>query len=106
MGALKTPDERYIVVKGQLWRATDPSLDESERQRWVDRLMDCRRAVASARRNGDTEAEREARNGVDQAKQALGERGPVWWDDGAPDYNRKKIQNTPYKTWYESLENQ
>jgi hypothetical protein len=30
-----------------------------------------------------------ARLKVDAAKQALGERDEVWWDDGAPDYNRR-----------------
>ncbi|WP_235531902.1 hypothetical protein [Sphingomonas sp. Leaf67] len=40
-----------------------------------------------------------ARKAVDAAKVALGERGPVWWDDGAPDYNRRKVENTPYAGW-------
>ena len=25
---------------------------------------------------------------------ALGERGPVWWTDGAPDLNRQMARNT------------
>ncbi len=29
-------------------------------------------------------------------KIGLGERGPVWWDDGEPDYNRRLIQNSPH----------
>jgi hypothetical protein len=32
-----------------------------------------------------------------------GERGPVWWTDGAPDYNRHMARNTPYRKWYESI---
>jgi hypothetical protein len=32
---------------------------------------------------------------VDEAKQALGERGPVWWD-GSPDLNRRMAKNTLY----------
>jgi hypothetical protein len=28
------------------------------------------------------------------------ERGAVWWDDGAPDMNRKMVKNTPYAGWY------
>ncbi len=44
-----------------------------------------------------------ARAAVDQAKRALGERGPAWWDDGAPDYNRKMAANTPYAEWFKSL---
>jgi len=27
-----TPDGRYFVVRGRLWRCTDPSLSEAERQ--------------------------------------------------------------------------
>ncbi len=38
------------------------------------------------------------------AKRALGERGPVWWTDGAPDLNRPIVRNTPYSAWYASLE--
>ena len=34
---------------------------------------------------------------------ALGERGPPWWDDGAPDYNRRMAVNTPYRAWFEGL---
>ncbi len=39
---------------------------------------------------------------IHELKVALGERGPVWWDDGAPDYNRHLVKNTPYRSWYES----
>lgn len=41
----------------------------------------------------------EARAQVDRAKVALGERGPVWWDDGGPDLNRHLVVNTPYADW-------
>ncbi|WP_318173597.1 hypothetical protein [Qipengyuania sp. SS22] len=71
-------------------------MPEAERQRLVDRLMDARRAVAAAKRAQDAAAESAARAQVDAAKIALGERGPVWWDDGAPDYNRHLLKNTPY----------
>ena len=40
---------------------------------------------------------------MDEAKRALGERGPVWWTDGAPDYNRRMAKNTPYADWYQQL---
>lgn len=46
--------------------------------------------------NGDMMA---ARADVDPAKVALGERGPVWWEDGAPDLNRHFAKNTPYAEW-------
>ena len=92
----RTPDGRYIVVRGRLWRASNPHLPEDERQRHVNALMNARRAVGAAKRAGDPAAEKAARAQVHQAKVALGERGPVWWDDGAPDYNRHLIKNTPY----------
>ena len=37
---------------------------------------------------------------VDRAKRALGERGAVWWTDGAPDFNRHLVKNSPYAAWY------
>ncbi|KAL7421147.1 hypothetical protein Q5752_004032 [Cryptotrichosporon argae] len=98
---LTTPDGRYIVVKGALWRATNPSLPEAERQALVDALMTARRDVGVRMRANAGEAEvREARSRVDAAKRALGERGPVWWTDGASDWNRKQAKNTPYADWY------
>ena len=45
-----------------------------------------------------------ARAAVDAAKVALGERGPVWWSDGAADYNRHLARNTPYASWYAGLD--
>ncbi|MBM3928898.1 MAG: hypothetical protein FJ335_10630 [Sphingomonadales bacterium] len=92
-----TPDGRYIVVDGILWRATRPDLSEADRQALVKRLMAARRAVAQASTEAETKA---ARADVDRAKIALGERGPVWWHDGAPDYNRRKVTNTPYADWW------
>ncbi len=61
-------------------------------------LMAARRAVRAAR--GDPAALATARAAVDAAKRGLGERGPVWWDDGAPDYNRHLARNTPYSGWW------
>lgn len=76
---------------------SDPSLGEERREALVRELMAARRAL-----RGETDAGRraEARRRVDEAKRALGERGPVWWADGAPDYNRKLARNTPYARWY------
>lgn len=98
-----TPDGRYFVVAGRLWRTSNPALAPSLRQELVDRLMAARRQVGLAKRAGDADAEREARAAVDAAKRALGERGPVWWTDGAPDYNRRMVTNTPYADWYAAL---
>lgn len=98
-----TPDQRYIVVRGRLWRAANPHLDPEERSRLVGALMTARRAVGAARRAGDAAAEDAAHRAVDAAKIALGERGPVWWTDGAPDFNRRMARNTPYADWFEGL---
>ena len=95
-----TPDGRYLVVRGRLWRRSNPNLAEAERQRLVDALMTARRAVGRALRAGDAEALRRARADVDAAKHGLGERGPVWWTDGAPDLNRRLARNTPYADWW------
>lgn len=62
--------------------------------------MDARRAVAAAKRNDDAAVEKKARAKVHEAKVALGERGPVWWDDGAPDQNRKLARNSSYADWW------
>ena len=98
-----TPDNRYIVVRGRLWRAANPHLDPAERDRLVAALMAARRAVRTARQNGDAAAEDAAHRAVDAAKTALGERGPVWWTDGAPDLNRRMARDTPYAVWFAAL---
>jgi len=98
-----TPDGRYLVVRGRLWRRSDPALDPAARQHLVDGLMAARRAVRHALAANDAPALRAARGAVDVAKRGLGERGPVWWDDGAPDYNRHMARNTPYADWWAGL---
>ena len=99
----RTPDGRYIVVRGRLWRVSNPNLDDDLRQELVNRLMDARRAIAAGGRAGDAEAIAAARSRVDAAKHALGERGPVWWTDGTPDLNRHLVRNTPYAEWHASV---
>ena len=65
--------------------------------------MAARRDVRRALAAGDAEALRRARQAVDAAKRGLGERGPVWWKDGAPDYNRHMARRTPYAEWWQSV---
>lgn len=77
----KTADGHYVIVDGRKWRASDPRLSEEERQRHVDELMSARRDVGTAKRRGDEDAVRAARDRVHAAKVALGERGPKWWED-------------------------
>jgi hypothetical protein len=98
-----TPDGRYIVVRGRLWRRANPHLSEGERQRLVDALMAARRAVATALRGNDPDALRSARSQVNAAKIGLGERGPLWWD-GDEDLNRHLARNTRYAQWYAGLD--
>ncbi|MFC8228309.1 hypothetical protein [Streptomyces sp. NPDC057287] len=76
----RTPDGRYIVVKGRRWRATDPGIPEDIAAGLRRHLMSARRAVGAARRAEDEAAERAARSRVQTAKVALGERGTPWWD--------------------------
>ncbi|WP_430910969.1 hypothetical protein [Methylobacterium sp. sgz302541] len=103
MTAPATPDGRYIVVRGRLWRRSRPDLAPEERERLVCSLMAARRAVRDAGRAGDDAAVASARGAVDEAKRGLGERGPVWWSDGAPDLNRRMAANTPYAAWFAGL---
>ena len=97
----ETPDGRYFVVAGRLWRLSNPNLEADEREELVRRLMAARRAVYSSK--DDAAAVRLARRQVNAAKVALGERGPVWWEDAAPDFNRHMAKNTPYADWFSSL---
>ncbi|MEQ8078979.1 hypothetical protein ABQY68_06340 [Xanthomonas hortorum] len=78
MDPLMTPDGRYLIVCGRLWRTTNPGLGKQERERLVHDLMNARRAVNSAKRG-------------------LVERGPVWWTDGEPDWNQHMVKNTPMR---------
>ena len=115
MPAPLTPDGRYIVVRGRLWRAANPALPEAVRSALVQQLMQARRAVKAALAGTeagaeagtgtgtDTQALRQARAAVQAAKVGLGERGPVWWTDGAPDCSRHLVKNTPYAAWFDSL---
>jgi hypothetical protein len=98
-----TPDGRYFVVRGRLWRRTNPALTPDQRERFVRELMRARNDVKRAKADQDEALLRDARGRVHAAKVALGERGPVWWYDGAPDYNRRMAANTPYRDWYAGL---
>ncbi len=98
-----TPDGRYLVVRGRLWRRTNPELSLQERERLTRELMAARRDKGAAMRSGDAMAREAARRRVDTAKHALGERGAVWWTDGAPDLNRHMVKNTSYAEWFSGL---
>jgi hypothetical protein len=99
-----TPDGRYLIVRGRLWRRANPNLPEEERSRHVAELMAARRDKGAAIKTGNAEGREAARQRVDAAKVALGERGPVWWADGAPDLTRRMARNTPYAEWFAQAE--
>ncbi len=84
-----TPDGRYLVSKGILKRCTNPTLDDNIRRKAIKKMM-------QARMSKDKPT-------VLEAKIALGESGPVWWDDGAPDYSGNTPVETPYIQWWDSL---
>ena len=96
----ETPDGRYFVSKGVLKRCTNPRLSDSVRRKAIKALMQAR---MTERRAGDEAMRQQARTAVDQAKQALGESGPVWWDDGAPPMDGMKPECTVYADWWASL---
>ena len=98
-----TPDRRYFVVRGRLWRRANPELPEADRIQLVADLMRARREVGKALRSKDADALKLARQAIDAAKRGLGERGPVWWSDGTPDCNRRMVGNTPYAGWFAGL---
>ena len=99
-----SPDGRYFVVRGRLWRCSNPALSGEERHRLTVALMAARRDVGKAKRRGDVAGLVSAHAAVDAAKIALGERGPPWWTDGQPDHNRKMARNTPYAAWFATLD--
>ncbi len=94
-----TPDGRYFVHNGRLWRCTNPELSDSVRQHLVNELMQARRSVRASQRCNDTISLKEARSAVHKSKVSLGERGPTWWSDDT-DFNRYLVKNTPYWDWF------
>ena len=81
----------------------NPNLSAEVRSALVSELMAARSAVRSAKLTGDYTAETAAHHAVDVVKRKLGERGPAWWTDGAPDLNRHMVKNTLYASWFSIL---
>ena len=75
-----TADGHHVVVDGRRWRATDPAIPAALRAQIVHELMDARREVAAGNRTDDHERVAAARDRVQDAKVALGERGTPWWE--------------------------
>lgn len=73
----RTEEGRWIEVDGRRWRATDPSIPEALRQELVNELMSARRGQHRGR--------------TQDAKVALGERGPRWWDPPTDEGDRLRL---------------
>jgi hypothetical protein len=101
---LTTPDGRYLVIQGRLWRAPNPTLASEAKIRHLRELLNGRRALNAAKAAGDEEAITAARRMIAGAQVGLGERGNVWWKDGAPDFNRTLARNSPYAEWFARVE--
>jgi hypothetical protein len=44
-GYIPTPDRKYFVVRGRLWRLSNPALVSKDHARLVQELMNARRAL-------------------------------------------------------------
>ncbi len=64
-----TPDGRYFVVRGRLWRAADPALPADEKAARTHALMEARRAVKAALSSADPDALAAARAGSIRRKE-------------------------------------
>ena len=103
---LTTPDGRYLVIQGRLWRAPNPTLPAQAKVKYTRDLLNARRALKAAKTAGDEDAIASARKLVARAQVGLGERGPVWWSDGAPDFNRTLARSSPYAEWFARVDAQ
>ncbi|MCW2923952.1 MAG: hypothetical protein JWM98_1356 [Thermoleophilia bacterium] len=79
------PEGAYFLHAGRRWRATDPRMPDAFAKELTKELMDARRAVKPALAAEDAAAEERARARVQDAKVALGERGPKWWEELSED---------------------
>ncbi|SNY68622.1 hypothetical protein [Paractinoplanes atraurantiacus] len=82
-----TDEERFLVINGRRWRATDPAIPEEESAALRKALMAARRDVGKALRAGEDPAPARAR--VQIAKVALGERGTPWWEQTLEERRRR-----------------
>ncbi|WP_205472498.1 hypothetical protein [Nocardioides sp. SYSU D00038] len=87
-----TADGRYVVIDGRRWRATDPAIPEERRGELQRALMAWRREV---KRTKGTHEERGARDGVQAAKVALGERGTPWWEQSEAERRQRWEAEVP-----------
>jgi hypothetical protein len=79
-------DGHFVIVDGRRWRACDPGIPKQLRGELVAELMSARRAIG----HGDIAA----RDRVQDAKTALGERGEPWWEPPTPEGRRARLAST------------
>lgn len=84
----------WKLIDGRRWRMTDPGIPEKFRSELVAELMSARRAVGTAQRTTDPDGEAQARQRVQHAKVALGERGAPWWTTPSAADRRRRIEAT------------
>ncbi len=89
-----TEDGHFVVIDGRRWRATDPAIPDALRTQLQSELMAARRAVKAAKADGDAAQERLARDRVQDAKVALGERGAPWWETVDDDVRAVRLAST------------
>jgi hypothetical protein len=85
-------EPHHLVIDGRRWRRSDPGIPDPLRSELVHELMRARRSVGAAKRAGDSRAERLAREHVQDAKVALGERGRAWWEPESAATLRPRIE--------------
>ena len=84
------PDGRYFIVRGRLWRTSDPALPADRRAALVKALMAARRAMGQARKAGDRPASAEAKAAVDAPS--------ARWANAAP-FGGPMARRTGTGTW-------
>ena len=84
-----TADGRFIVVDGRRWRATDPQIPDVRQAELRAALMTWWREKRAARAAGDDDRLRQAQQGVQAVKVALGERGTPWWEQDDAERRRR-----------------
>ena len=87
-----------------LFRSPNPLLPAEAKVRYMRELLNGRRALKAAKLAGDEAAITAARQLVAAAQVGLGERGKVWWKDGAPDFNRMQVKHSPYADWFAAVD--
>jgi len=74
---LTTPDGRYIVIQGRLWRAPNPALPAERKVKYMRDLLNGRRALKAAKLSGDEAAITAARRPRSASASAAGCGGPT-----------------------------